>query len=81
MYSILEKDTGKKKRKEKDTGRRISFTARSQDTDTHRISISVEPDKQREAFQGENSQCLMQELKSMPHSLCKQLSRAGLWSE
>ena len=72
MYSILEKDTQ----------RRISFTTRNRDRGTHRRrDISVETNKERREFQGENSQCSTQELKSMPYSLCKQLSRDGLWSD
>lgn len=41
MYNILEKDTG----------RRINFTARSHDRGTHRRSYL--PNKGRQAFQGE----------------------------
>lgn len=69
MYNILEKDTGK----------RINFIARSHDRGTHRISdISVETNKGKRALQRNIRKCLTQEQKSMPHPLCKQLSRVGL---
>lgn len=70
MYSILEKD----RRKEN------NFTGRRHDTDTPRRCISVETNKERGAFQGENSQCLMQELKTMQQSHCRHLGRLRLWS-
>lgn len=52
--------------------------AKSHDRVTHRISeTSVQMNKGRRAFQ-RNIKCLTQEQKTLPHSLCKQLSRAGL---